>query len=148
MGQRFSLQFSPRDIKLYAARYSYPIDAGFFEAGRRIAQGECTRANLIKIFRWKTGGRGARRLDRNTDTEIADALRLAVEAQTGRAAISVLTGLCGVDVPVASAILTAIKPKEYTVIDFRALEALGSESKYRSVEFYLEYLASCRHLAK
>jgi hypothetical protein len=51
-------------------------------------------------------------------------------------------------VPVASAVLTAIEPERYTVIDFRALEALGSDSTDRSVNFYLAYLDFCRLLAK
>jgi hypothetical protein len=87
-------------------------------------------------------------LQRNSDEEIADALRLAVSAKTERAAIAVLRGLQGVDAPVASAILTAINPEHYTVIDFRALQALGSKSKDRSVNFYLAYLTRCGQLAK
>jgi hypothetical protein len=51
-------------------------------------------------------------------------------------------------VPVASAILTAIDPKRYTVIDFRALEALGIKRASPSVDFYLDYLKHCRQLAK
>ena len=71
-----------------------------------------------------------------------------VRFKTERAAIAVLLGLQGVHVPVASAILTAIDPERYTVIDFRALEALGSKSKDRSVNFYLVYLHACRQLAE
>lgn len=74
-------------------------------------------------------------------------MKLALDAETERSAITVLTGLSGVDVPVASAILTAIRPAKYTVIDFRALQALGSTSTDRSVTFYLGYLNSCRRLA-
>ncbi len=59
-----------------------------------------------------------------------------------------MLGLQGVAVPVASAILTAIYPERYTVIDFRALEALGSKTTDRSVNFYLAYLTHCRQLAK
>jgi hypothetical protein len=99
------------------------------------------------IFRWKTKGRGVSRLERNTHEEIADALKLAIDAKAERSAISVLTGLSGVDVPVASAILTAIKPDKYTVIDFRGLEAAGSTSNDRSVTYYLSYLDCCRRLA-
>jgi hypothetical protein len=51
-------------------------------------------------------------------------------------------------VPVASAILTAIDPERYTVIDFRALEALGNKSNDRTVNFYLAYLDACRQLAQ
>ena len=112
------------------------------------AAGDYTRSNIGRIFDWKTGGRGESRLQRNSDEEIADALRLAVSAKTERAADAVLLGLQGVLAPVASAILTAIDPERYTVIDFRALEALGSKSKDRSVNFYLAYLTRCRQLAK
>ena len=102
---------------------------------------------LVTIFEWKTKGRGRSRLRRNSDDEIADALNLASHAKTERAAVAVLLGLQGVHVPVASAILTAIDPERYTVIDFRALEALGCDSKDRSVNFYLAYLKACRQLA-
>ena len=50
--------------------------------------------------------------------------------------------------PVASAILTAIDPERCTVIDFRALEALGKKTNDRSVNFYLSYLDACRTLAE
>jgi hypothetical protein len=49
----------------------------------------------------ENGGRGVSRLNRNADPEIADALKLAVHAQTERAAIAVLCGLYGVNIPVA-----------------------------------------------
>lgn len=117
-------------------------------AGSRIARGSRTRADLEVIFRWKTGGRGASRLRRNTDAEIADALRLAVEARTERSAIAVLCGLDGVDVPVASAVMTMIKPDRFTVIDFRALEALGVRTSDRSLRLYLAYLTRCQELAR
>ena len=58
-----------------------------------------------------------------------------------RSPIAVLCGLTGVNVPVASAILTAIYPSRYTVIDFRALEALGTNTSDRSLRFFLYYLA-------
>jgi len=123
-------------------------DEKAFAAGDRIRSGDYERSNIKAIFDWKTGGRGKSRLQRNSDEEIADALRLAVSGKTERAAIAVLLGLQGVLVPVASAILTAIDPIRYTVIDFRALEALGSKSKDRSVNFYLAYHIHCRQLAK
>jgi hypothetical protein len=82
-----------------------------------------------------------------TDAEIADALRLACLAETDRAALAVLTGLHGVDVPVASAVLWAVAPERFTIIDFRALEALGVTSPSYGVGFYLAYLAACRRIA-
>jgi hypothetical protein len=143
----FQLAFDASQIPHYAARYTFQDDQDALEAGRRIAGGEYSRANLEKIVRWKTGGRGAVRITRNSDEEIRDALELAIIAKTDRASISVLTGVSGVHVPVASAILTAIKPESYTIIDFRALEALSYMGDYHSIEFYLSYLTFCRQLA-
>jgi hypothetical protein len=115
------------------------------EAGNHIREGEYTRENLEK---WKTGGRGRSRLTKNSDVEIADTLRLATLAETERAAVAVLTGLNGVHVPVASAILAAIDPERFTVIDFRALEALGVTEANTTIDYYLEYLDACRRLAR
>jgi hypothetical protein len=144
----FRLQFDPAEIPALAERYGPSQDDKALAAGRLICDGAATRPNLEIIFRWKTGGRGISRLARNTDDEIADALSLSVCAKTERAAVAVLVGLEGVAVPVASAILTTIDPERYSVIDFRALEALGSQSANRTVDFYLEYLKECRDLAK
>ncbi len=117
-------------------------------AGKRIALGEYTRANLQAIFDWTTGGRGRNRLQLNTDEEIEDALRIAVEARTERTAIAVLSGLYGVEIPVASAVLAAVAPERYTIIDFRALEALGEKRTWHTVDSYLAYLECCRRLAR
>ena len=54
--------------------------------------------------------------------------------------------LHGVDLPVASAILAAIFPERYTVLDYRALEALGHAR--HDVHFYEEYLDFCKRLAE
>jgi hypothetical protein len=144
----FQLQFAPALIKEIAARYVDEDDTEALQAGRCIASGDYSRAHLEAIFRWKTGGRGISRLRPNSDIEIRDALRLAVSAQTERAAVSVLCGLWGVKIPVASAILTAVDPGRYTIIDFRALEAIGAKNSCHTVDSYLAYLDECRDLAR
>ncbi len=143
---RFALRFSARLIPgLPAANADDDREA--FEAGRRIAAGSRARTDLLAIFEWKTRGRGRSRPARNNDAEIADALDLALAARTDRAAVAVLTGLSGVHVPVASAVMTAIHPHRFTILDFRALWSLGIERATYSVGFYLEYLAACRRIA-
>jgi hypothetical protein len=123
-------------------------DGDAFAAGRRIAAGSRAREDLLAIFERKTRGRGRSRAARNTDVEIADALDLAMAARTDRAAVAVLTGLAGVDVPVASAILTAVDPQRFTIIDVSALWSLGIErAAYYPAGFYLDYLAACRRIA-
>ena len=144
---QFALQFDPQEIERLAERYDYPSDAPAPDAGSRIRSGSFKRADVEAIFEWKTKGRGRSRRKKNSDDEITDVLSLALQAKTARAAISVLCGLRGVNVPVASAILTAIAPEHFTVIDFRVLEALGCDGKSPSVDFYLEYLESCRLLS-
>jgi len=145
----FKLQFDPAEIPGLAAAYlqdGKDDDEKALASGRRIALGAGTVENLKIIYTWKTRGRGITRLLRNRPAEIADALKLAVEAEEERSAIAVLCGLHGVNVPIASAIMTAIKPDRYTVIDFRVLQALGTDTPDRSVDFYLAYLGYCRNL--
>ena len=120
MSPPFQLQLK---IGECAARYSFREDVDPLEAGKRIRERECTRENLERLFEWKTKGRGRSRLDKNSDEDIADARSLATKAKSDRAAVAVLMGLNGVQVPVASAVLTTIDPERFTVIDFRALEA-------------------------
>ena len=145
---QFKLKFDPKEIQpLAARRKNSPKYSEAMEAGSRIQQGQCTRENLEKIFRWKTRGRGGGRLIKNEDAEIADALKLATMAKTDRAALAVLVGLNGVRVPVASAILAAIDPEKFTVIDVRALEALNVTNPRITINLYLDYLNECRRLA-
>lgn len=149
---RFVLQFDVSEIPRLAARYvvdDQGADDKALRAGREISSGNYSRDNLQVIFHWKTGGRGISRLRRNTDEEIADALQLAVRAAADRSAVAVLCGLNGVEVPVASAILTAINPERFTIIDFRALESLGITDRqaYYTIDFFIDYLRFCRRLA-
>jgi hypothetical protein len=130
-----------------AADYEADEDEGALAAGRAIREGDLSPENLRIIYRWKTKDRGKSRLAQNSDVEIRDALRLAVSAETPRAAIAVLTDLYGVDTPVASAVMTVIRPERFTILDFRALEALGNPTGDRSVPFYLAYLGYCTDLA-
>ena len=143
----FSLQFPVADIQLWADRYP-PEDNSPFEAGRRITDGDYDRANLRIIVNWKSKRRAAL-IDKNSDGEITEALRLAVEAQEARTAFAVLMGLSGVGLPMASAILACLDGKQYTIIDWRTLEALGAPNWNADLNFYLtHYLPECRRLAR
>jgi hypothetical protein len=58
----------------------------------------------------------------NSEAKIKKVLAVAASPETStRDAINALTELRGVDLPIASAILTGIDPERYTVLDFRAL---------------------------
>ncbi len=145
----FALQFDAAKIPNLSDGYEYGDDRQVSDAGKKIARGEYDLAHLETIYRWKTKGRGISRLRKNTIAEIADGLRLAAGAKTERAAMAVLCGLVGIDVPVASAVLTAMNPERYTIIDFRALESLGvPDPPVLTVNYYLKYLDHCRKLAE
>ncbi len=130
-----------------AHEYMDPREKGAMAAGKEIRQGRSSGVHLRTIYEWKTRGRGRSRLNSYSEAEICEALQIAVNAAQPRSAIAVLTGLYGVHTPVASAIATVIHPDRYTIIDFRALHALGQSSVDNSIPFYLAYLDYCISLA-
>jgi hypothetical protein len=144
---QFVLQFAPYEIDALAERYGYAQDNDALLAGKRIASGEYSLDNLKVIVNWKSPRRAAL-IDDNKDEHIAVALKFASSPSTPEAmAVGVLTALHGVGIPMASAILTAINPERYTILDFRALQSLGVENWPESVGFYVAYLNACRQLA-
>jgi len=148
----FELQPSEGDLQNLAEKFWR--DAGekwqkaeeaAFEAGKAIRNGNFSLNNLKAILKWKSP-RSVHHLDGNSPDQINVALKKAASPDIStKDAMEALMMLRGVAVPVASAILTTIFPDRYTVIDFRALEALGHP--LISVEFYEEYLAFCKKLA-
>jgi hypothetical protein len=116
-----------------------------FEAGTAILNGDRSIDSLATIVRWKSP-RVVHHLKENPPEVIGAALDVAVHNSNLRDALSALQGLKGVGLPMASAILTAIYPDRYTVIDFRALEAL--DYAIRGNDFYIAYLEFCRSLAR
>ena len=152
MTAQFQLQFAERDLYSLGEQYrretgerEQRLENAAFEAGAAIRNGDFSLINLEPIVRWKSE-RAAHYLIGNSSESIRRALEVAAspEAST-REALSALLGLHGVDLPVASAILTAIFPERYTVMDWRVLEALGYPRQ--DVHFYLDFLAYCKDLA-
>ena len=121
-----------------------------FEAGRAIANGSRSLENLLDIVRWKSA-RSEWHIRKNTSSQITNALDAAATVASSNSdenlveALNALQKLKGVGIPVASAILTAINPERYTIIDFRALEAL--DYPRQDENFYIAYLNYCRDLA-
>jgi hypothetical protein len=145
--------FKPLLTKNQAAALckDYPSaeDAAFLKSGQAIRGGDYSRKHFDEIFKWKTKNRGKSRPKKNSDEEIAEALRVATSLQSPKLAIALLCGLTGVAIPVASSIMTAIYPERFTIIDFRALEALDAEpERSGSLPYYECYLAFCTKLAK
>ena len=149
----FQLQPPETELQQLADEYwqkagekEHELEKAAFEAGEAIRNGDFSLTNLEAIVRWKSE-RVVHYLIGNSNEKIKRALSIAASPETSTdAAVKALLELHGVDLPVASAILAAIFPERYTVLDFRALEALGHAR--HDVRFYEEYLAFCNRLAE
>ena len=149
----FQLQPAESDLQELADEYWQKSDArerelekAAFEAGESVRKGEYTLSNLEAIVRWKSE-RVVHYVIANSSEKVRRSLAIAADPQsTTETAVKALLDLQGVDIPVASAILAAIFPERYTVLDFRTLEALGHAR--HDVHFYEEYLEFCKRLAE
>jgi hypothetical protein len=149
----FQLQPPETELQQLADEYwqkagekEHQLEKAAFEAGDAIRSGDYTLVNLEAIVRWKSE-RAVQYLIGNSNEKIRRVLAIAAAPETSTdAAVRALLELQGVDLPVASAILAAIFPGRYTVLDFRTLEALGHAR--HDVHFYEEYLAFCNRLAE
>ncbi len=145
----FQLQYNAADIPRLAAEYmrtQAERDQEMEDAGRRISNGPVRRRDLETIYRWKSARRIAL-FRKNTDAQIELAPKEAINGADIKQAVCSLVRLDGVGVKMASAILTAIDPERYTVLDFRALEALGTRNS-DNVDLYVLYVEACRNMAK
>lgn len=86
-------------------------------------RGWLTRAELIKICRWKSA-RAIRQIRRNQARTVSKVTKAAFSTRSEQKRISLLTSLHGVGVPMASAILTLTNPSRYGVIDIRVWQLL------------------------
>jgi len=149
----FQLQPAEAELQQLADQYwqkagerEHEQEAAAFEAGEAIRNGDYSLANLEAIVRWKSE-LAVHYLIGNSDEKIRRVLSVAAspESTTG-AAVRALLELHGIDITLASAIMAAIFPDRYTVLDYRSLEALGHSR--HDVHFYEEYLAFCKRLAE
>jgi len=129
-----------------AGEKEHELETAAFEAGEAIRSGDYSLANLEAIVRWKSE-RAVHYLIGNSDEKIRRVLSVAASSNsTTESAIKALLELHGVDITLASAIMAAIFPDRYTVLDYRSLEALGHAR--HDVQFYEEYVAFCKRLAE
>lgn len=146
-------QLQPAESELYGLAEQFLKEAGererrleraAFEAGAAIRNGDHSLINLEPIVRWKSE-RAVHYVIGNSSESIRHALEVAAspEAST-REAVPALLALHGVDIKAASAILTAIFPERYTVMDCSVLESLGYPRQ--DVRFYEDFLAFCNRL--
>lgn len=143
-----------RYLELNAER---PItDAQCLAAGLALLQDIDLRANLRIVYHWKLESFVHRFSwvrsfpDVLSDRQIEQAVRAARQAVLGDertvcVALQALDGFPHVGIPVASAILTAIHPDQFTVIDRQAYKTLKAEFRDPiQIREYLHYLNFCR----
>ena len=151
MTAHFELQPSISDLGRLAEQFREEagererrLETEAFEAGAAIRSGDYTLGNVEAIVRWKSEC-AVHYLIGNSSASIRRALEVASAPEaSAHEAVTALLGLHGVDLPVASAILTAIFPERYTVMDCHVLEALGYPRQ--DVHFYEDFLAFCNHM--
>jgi hypothetical protein len=117
-----------------------------------------TQDEFERILQWKLGqqiGRQRRRRESNTEEIIQKVTGLALTISHPEdkeyeleLRVGVLCCLRGVEVPVASAVLALLFPKEYAVIDFRVWRQLfGEERSVFTTGNYKQYMQELRPLA-
>jgi hypothetical protein len=119
------------------------------------ARGSFTRAQFCRMCHWKSP-RARHLWSANSPARIHAISRQVLATRSERRRMELLTGLKGVGVPMASAILTLLDPKRYGVLDIRAwqiLFAMQSVSANRrgqgfTITQWQQYLAALRHHAR
>ena len=119
-----------------------------------------TLNELDEIFRWKLRSQYSRQLkyrNLNTNDNVIAITRTAFgithlnnEFET-KLKIKLLTSIAGVEIPVASAILTLCYPDDYSVIDFRNWNQIYNSEKRKTaytLNEYIEYLKIIRNFAE
>jgi hypothetical protein len=132
-------------------------DQQAFAAGKQLLEGARVRKNISIIFRWKLQSfyrfpwvRAFPEESSDEDINLAVArardARASDEASVSEAILA-FTRLRRVGIPVASAFLAAMHPRQFTVMDRQAYKAL--QVSFRpSIPGYLKYLQFCRREAK
>jgi len=105
-------------------RQEHPPTAALIRdlAGVR-ARGHFTRAEFVQMCRWKSP-RARHLWETNSPLRIRAVSRQVLAARSERRRMQLLTGLRGVGVPIASAILTLLDPRRYGVLDIRCWQLL------------------------
>jgi hypothetical protein len=117
-------------------------------------RGHLTRAELEAACRWKSP-RAIRHVRANPPAAVRAATRAALRTRSERRRLAALTGLRGVSVPTASALLTLLDPRRYGVIDIRVWQLLHRVGTVRTnaggagfgFDHWRQFLAVIRDLA-
>ena len=142
------LRFPLSRIRRLSAAFPEADDPGFLAlTARARRRGWLTRADLIRIARWKTP-RSAPRVARNSERAVRDATRRALSAKDETARVEALLRLSGIGLPTASVILHFCHRDPYPILDVNALWSLSVDTRRLGMAFWLDYADACRRLAR
>jgi hypothetical protein len=141
------LEFDPAEIMALAARFPPGDDARVAALGAAAAaRGYYTRGEFLAVCEWKSP-RSRPLVAQNPRSAITRATRRALDGPE-RDRIEALLSLRGVGLPTASVLLHFADPAAYPILDVRAVEALGEHRSAYTIPFWLDYLETCRSLAR
>lgn len=147
----FKLRFPESQVHHWAERYSSTVNDGRFRDELRpriLKRGYLDRDEFLEICRWKTQ-RTKSRCATNDDFTIRTISRAALASSDETLKMDLFRTLTGVEWPTGSTLLHFCDARPYPVLDYRALWSLGlSEPPRYPMEFWLEYLAFTRRLAR
>lgn len=107
------------------------------------------RDDFLEVCAWKTK-RSKSRCAKNSEEYVKEITSIALTTKNERVRIESLTLLDGVDWPTASVFLHFFHTEKYPILDYRALNALGVDSKtvHYNFDFWNSYVEECRRLSK
>ena len=110
--------------------------------------GYLTISQLWDLAYWKSHSKVDLTLD-NDDSFVQEMTARAFESTDPWGKLMTLTGLKGIGLPTASAILHFFDEERYPILDIHALWSVGLEYKSRnSYPFWIQYTEFCRDIAK
>lgn len=137
-------------IDKWAGDYGANYDAKVLtEIGPRVHQrGYYDRYDLLEVGRWKARGRTQSLLKKNSEKEIRDITKMALEAELPYQHL-IRTLLKGIQVPTATALLMVWDQDRHTVIDVNAIKALSVHRKVSTRHpSYPDYLKVCKEISR
>jgi hypothetical protein len=151
MASEYDKEYGQVDAEVFGKEFSGPIRA----------RGYLEKCELIKIVKWKAA-RQQPNACRNDAALVRLVTQRAFAEDDERLAVWLLCYLDGVNVRMASAILTVFSPCRYTVMDYRASRSLAKvlkrlglempaalcEANLDSPNMYQAYLTKCRCVAR
>jgi len=148
---KFKLRIPRRQLGDWAVRYGAAMNDSVPDTlgSKARARGHLTRAEFLAMAHWKSP-RTQPRCASNPENFIKSVTSVALTTTDERLAIEVLTLLDGVSWPTASVVLHFCSPRQYPILDFRALWSLSCDAEPADYNFELwwRYVNTTREMAE